>query len=61
MAREELIRRKGEVQAEVARLRRQAAALRSRGDVRRAAELEHQLDAAMAEETRLRQLIDRSR
>lgn len=61
MDREELIRRKGEVQAEIARLRRQVEALRTRGDVRRLADLERQLDAAMAEETKLRQLIDRSR
>ncbi len=61
MDRAALIQRKGEVQAEIARLRRQVEAMRARGDARRLAELERQLDAAMAEETRLRQLIDRSR
>ena len=61
MDREALIQRKGEVLAEIARLRRQVEALRARGDTRRLADLERQLDAAMAEEARLRQLIDRSR
>ena len=61
MDRAALIQRKGEVQAEIARLRRQVEAMRARGDARRLAELERQLDAAMAEEARLRQAIDRSR
>lgn len=61
MDRAALIQRKGEVLAEIARLRRQVEALRARGDTRRLADLERQLDAAMAEEARLRQLIDRSR
>ena len=61
MDRAALIQRKGEVQAEIARLRRQGEAMRARGDARRLAELERQLDAAMAEEARLRQAIDRSR
>ena len=60
-----LIQRKHEVQGEIARLRRQVETLRERGGGRREAarlaELEGQLDAFMAEEARLRQLIDRSR
>jgi hypothetical protein len=62
MNRDELIVRKGEVRAEIARLVRQIEQLRSADVPRagRAAQLQAQLDAAMAEETRLRQLIDRT-
>lgn len=58
--REELIQRKVEVQAEIARLRRQAETLRGRGDMRRLAQVERELEAYMGEEMRLRQAIDRS-
>lgn len=61
MGREELIQRKAEVRAELIRLRRQVETLRDQGDARRVRELEAQLEAYMAEEARLRQLIDRSR
>jgi hypothetical protein len=61
MPREELIRRKTEVQAEIERLRRQIDTLSARGDLRRILELQRDLEAYMAEEMRLRQLIDRSK
>jgi hypothetical protein len=69
MNRDELIARKGEVQAEIARLTRQIEQLRgaavsggaSRGQAGRIADLQAQLDAAMAEEAQLRQQIDRTR
>ncbi len=60
--REELIARKEEVRAEIARLQRQLAAAREAGrQPRRTAETERRLDSLMAEESRLRQEIDRSR
>jgi hypothetical protein len=56
-----LIERKEEVRSQIARLRRQLSAL---GDdprrQRRRAELEGELEALMAEEGRLRVLIDRA-
>ncbi len=62
MDRAELIQRKEEVHAELARIRRQLSTAREGSrDPRRVAELEGQLEALMAEESRLRLLIDRSR
>ncbi len=62
MNRAELIQRKEEVGAEIAALRRRLSAAQGGGrDARRAGELEQQLQALMAEEHRLRLLIDRSR
>jgi hypothetical protein len=60
--REELIQRKDEVRAEIARLRRQLGEAEAGGSHRdREPELQARLEALMAEEGRLRQLIDRSR
>jgi hypothetical protein len=64
MDRTQLIARKQEVIADIQRTRRQLEAARARPDQhsqRRAAALENQLDTLMAEESRLRQQIDRSR
>ncbi len=61
MNRDALIQRKDEVRAEIAACTRRLAAEGGKPDSRRAAELQARLDALMAEETRLRQLIDRSR
>ena len=59
--RDELIQRKEEVRAEIAVCTRRLAAEAGQPDGRRAAELQARLEALMAEENRLRQLIDRSR
>ena len=61
MQRDELIQRKEEVRGEIAACTRRLAAASARPDPRRAAELQAQLDSLMSEESRLRQLIDRSR
>jgi hypothetical protein len=71
VSREALIARKGEVQAQIAQARRRleqarselelASGLRRRWLAGRVARLETQLDALMADETSLRQLIDRTR
>ena len=70
MSRDDLIARKEAVRAEIARARRTlervrgeaegASGLRGRFLAQRAAQLESQLDALMAEEYRLRLGIDRS-
>ena len=60
-ARQALIAEKEAVSAESARTRQELASIRaSRPDERREAELEARLQALMAEEHRLRLLIDRS-
>ena len=61
MNRDELIQRKEEVRAEIAACTRRLAAATAKPDHRRAAELQAQLESLMAEESRLRQMIDRSR
>ncbi len=61
MGRDELIQQKEEVKAEITLLRRQLAVSQERGAASRAAEIESRLEALMAEEARLRLLIDRSR
>ncbi len=64
MDRTQLIARKHEIIAGIQRTRRQLEAARAKPDPhsqRRAAALEAELDALMAEEARLRQQIDRSR
>jgi hypothetical protein len=62
MNREELIQRKGEAQAELARLRRQVAAAQRGGwPARQIAGMEAQIQALQAEEHHLRLQIDRSR
>ncbi len=61
MARDELIQQKEEVKAEIARLRRELAAAQERGGASRPAEIESMLKSLMADERRLRLLIDRSR
>ncbi len=62
MNREELIQRKGEVQAELARLRRQLAATQGSGrPPRHPGDLEAQIQALQAEEHQLRLQIDRTR
>ncbi len=64
MDRTQLIARKQEVIAEIQRTRRQLEAARAKPDrhsQRRATALGAQLDGLMAEESRLRQQIDRSR
>lgn len=71
MSREELIARKGEVQAQIAGARRRleqarqevegTSGLRRRWLAARVAQLETRLDFLMAEESRLRQSIDRTR
>jgi hypothetical protein len=64
MSKEDLIQRKVEVQAEMSQLRGQLAALADRApstrSAARQAEIEAQLAGLMAEESRLRQLIDRN-
>lgn len=69
MDRDQLITRKGEVQIKLAWVQRELARVRAgqalpgpagRRNSRRAQELEAELDALMAEEHRLRLLIDRS-
>lgn len=70
MDRQALVQRKGEVQAALARVQRElahaeaqaaeAAGLRGRVAARHVSRLQAQADALMAEETRLRLLIDRS-
>jgi predicted nuclease with TOPRIM domain len=71
VSREELIARKGEVQAQIAQARRRleqarqeaegTSGLRRRWLSARVAQLETRLDSLMTEEGRLRQLIDRTR
>jgi hypothetical protein len=71
VSREELIVRKGEVQAQIAQARRRleqtreeaerASGLRRRWLASRVAQFETRLDFLMTEEGRLRQLIDRTR
>ncbi len=65
MNRAALVQRKGEVQAEIARLRRQLSAMEAGGQGRRRAEpiaaLTAQIESLQGEEHRLRLLIDRSR
>lgn len=64
MDRNQLIERKHQVIAEIQRSRRQLEAARANPDrhnQRRVQQLEAQLEALMAEESRLRQQIDRSR
>lgn len=62
MNRAELIQRKGEVQARIGQARRRLALMRSKNPSSRSVEqLESALQALMAEEYRLRLLIDRSR
>jgi hypothetical protein len=70
VGREELIARKGEIQAQIAQIRRglervrteaePSSGLRRRWLAGRVPQLEAQLEALMAEESRLRQLIDRT-
>lgn len=70
MDRETLVQRKGEVQAALARVQRElahaeqqaaeSAGLRAKLSARRVSQLRAQADALMAEESRLRLLIDRS-
>ncbi len=61
MRRDELIQRKEEVKAEIVTVRRQLAAAEASGARERSAELHSRLESLMAEEGRLRLLIDRSR
>ena len=64
MDRTQLIERKHQVIAEIQRTRRQLEAARAKPDrhgQRRVQQLEAQLNVLMAEESRLRQQIDRSR
>jgi chromosome segregation ATPase len=71
VSREELIARKGEVQAQIAQASRRleqarqevesTSGLRRRWLVARVAQLETRLDSLRTEEGRLRQLIDRTR
>ncbi len=65
MNRADLVQRKAEVQAEIARLRRQLSALEAGGQDRRragqVAALAAQIESLQGEEHRLRLQIDRSR
>ncbi len=65
MNRAELVQRKADVQAEIARVRRQLSALeaggQSRGRGAEVASLSAQIESLQNEEHRLRLLIDRSR